>query len=136
LGLPKFLHVLSFRNWLEIRNQLGSWVLKQQQQGRKKNTHNHHNNNNNNKRAFFCWDPLPNKWWCICVSSTWAQILTPHPPNTHTHTHTHTNTLVVYIQICVCIQHMVSGLVFKSIGFCLINSPLIVPQHYMCIYLF
>jgi hypothetical protein len=33
LGLPKF-HVLSFWNWLGIRNQLGSWVLKQQQQGR------------------------------------------------------------------------------------------------------
>jgi hypothetical protein len=44
LGLPKF-HVLSFWNWLEIRNQLGSWLLKQQQQGRneEENTHNHHN---------------------------------------------------------------------------------------------
>jgi len=27
LGLPKF-HVLSFWNWLGIRNQLRSWVLK------------------------------------------------------------------------------------------------------------
>jgi hypothetical protein len=43
LGLPKF-HVLSFWNWLEIRNQLGSWVLKTATTRKEEeHTHNHHN---------------------------------------------------------------------------------------------
>jgi hypothetical protein len=38
LGLPKF-HVLSFWNWLGIRNQIGSWVLKAAATTRKEEEH-------------------------------------------------------------------------------------------------
>jgi hypothetical protein len=38
LGLPKF-HVLSFWNWLGIRNQLGSWVLKSSNNKEGRRTH-------------------------------------------------------------------------------------------------
>jgi hypothetical protein len=133
LGLPKF-HVLSFWNWLGINLEVG-YLSSNNNEGRKKNTHNHHNNNNNNNKrkgkknalsfvGTHC--PINDDVYVYQAHEHKSLTTFPQPPPKHTHK----NTLVVYIQICVCIQHMVSGLVFKTIGFwpyCLDKMCLVVP---------